>query len=186
MAYKLGFRWRPVDFPVESTPLDTPPPCHFNPFRSGPVFDASPALNVIPTWAAGPPPSTTSPEVSVEASTVPTPWGTSPVPPLPSLPVPPKYGSGQKDRPLSTRTRSRTATVAVSTVPGKSTVDQPGPSRTTSQQRLQQRPSQQQLPQQPLQRPRARPRAIELAPITLRGVPGTSHNGIDLVSMNLA
>ena len=179
MVYKLGFRWRPVDFPVESTPLDTPPPFHFNPFRTRPYFDASPALNVIPTLLDQLPP--------VNDTAPPLPWGTAPVPPLQPLPPKPVYSRKtlSKDK-VSTaetlgRTRSvtrATTTVTVSTKPTTTPTttlvpaERPGPS---------QQPSRPQQPQPP-RRPIARPQPIPLAPVTLQGVPGSNHRGTDLVS----
>ena len=131
MVFKMGFRWRPVDFAVESTPLDTPPPCHFNPFRVKPMFDASPALNVIPTLLDRlPTPDATAP---------PLPWGTAPVPPLQPLPPRPIYSKKTTSRESigggsSNRTRSKTRTttaVAVPTQAGPSTVAVPPVERST-------------------------------------------------------
>ena len=174
MAYKLGFRWRTVDFPVDATPLDTPPPCHFDPFRTGPIFDSSPALNVIPTMLDRPPSPPPS-DAPVDASTVPLMWGTGPVPPI--QPMPSKKES--KDRPLSSRTRSRTTTVVVPTTAKdqpSSTQAASGPSRP--------QPLQPPRPQPRQPRPPVRPRPIEPTPVTLTGVPGSTHRGVDLVSIN--
>lgn len=176
MVFKMGFRWRPVDFAVESTPLDTPPPCHFNPFRVKPMFDPSPALNVIPTLLDRLP--------TPDASATPLPWGTAPVPPLQPLPPRPIYSKKSTSRESvgggsSTRTRSKTRTtaVAVPTQPGPSTVAVPpvrpvGPSKQT--------------PKPDANRVHVvlRPQPIPLGSVTLQGVPGSSHRGVDLVSMN--
>ena len=168
LVYKLGFRWRPVDFPVESTPLNAPPPCHFSPFRTRPYFDSSPALNVIPTLLDQLP--------TVDASTPPLPWGTAPVPRLQPLPPPPVYVDQPKSgRSMSTRGRTRsktratvpTATTTTTTTPPTPPVPQPGPSKSSTR---------------PSPKPIARPRPIALAPVTVQGVPGSSHRGVDLVS----
>ena len=173
MAFKLGFRWRPVDFPVESTPLETPPPCHFNPFRTRPFFDASPALNVIPTMLDQLP--------AIDTTAPPLPWGTAPVPPLQPLPqtsVRPKRTPSKETADASGSGRTRPKTRSTTTV---QVTTKPTPTPTPAPPAVRPGPPQQ-APPPARRRPIARPRPIPLAPVTLYGVPGSGHRGVDLVS----
>ena len=135
------------------------------------MFDSSPALNVIPTLLD---------RLPKPADTTPLPWGTAPVPPLQPLPPRPVYAKKtptKESTGTSGRTRSKTrltAAVTVSTQPGPSSVAVPPVERPV-------------VPAKPSvsrTRPVVRPRPIPLGSVTLRGVPGSSHRGVDLVSYN--
>ena len=161
-AYKQGFRWRPVDFPVQSTPLDTPPPCHFSPFRAGPVYNNGPSLNVIPTALDWYP----SPDASEPAPV----WGLTDVSTLP------------KARKTRSTTRSTSSTTTTTTTPASTTA-----STTTARPRTTASPASTSRPvtQGRSQSSYVAPQILTVAPVVVTGVPGSSQTGTDLVSIIL-
>ena len=157
-AFKQGFRWEPAPFPVSPTPLDTLPVSEWANPKPIYAVDASP--NYVPTggtyeelgWDQPYPLGLNLPSV---ADTTPVPWSTGPVPSL---------QLSKTKRPV-TRSKSKSTSRSQSR-PKPTSTTQPATSRPAV------------VSNQP---PAPFPR-ITVTPVTVSGVPGSSHQGIDTVS----
>ena len=170
LAYKQGFRWRPAGFavPTTTTTLTTP-------WSTRPVYPVVPSDPYTPsgvglddTWSVPDAPQST-------------PWGVAPVPALPTTAPRPYW---RYDRTLDLRKsvdyhlRNR-LTVKDST---KSIHSQPSSSRPRSRPRPTPTapPA---APAAPAPAPVPAVPALVVTPVTPIGVPGSSHDGIDTVSV---
>lgn len=147
MAYKLGFRWRPVcsAVPTTTTALDTP-------WSTFPIYTPVPSDPYTPT-GSGLDGTWTAPDTPTAL-----PWSTAPVPALPTT-TPRTYW--RFDRTLDLRNKDQT---------------RPSSSRSTS------RPTRPGIPSAPTTPALVAP-VLTVAPVCPTGVPGSSHDGVDTVSV---
>lgn len=147
MAYKLGFRWRPVcsAVPTTTTALDTP-------WSTFPIYTPVPSDPYTPTGSGLDDETWTTPDEPTAL-----PWSSAPVPALPTT-IPRPYW--RYDRSLDLRRVQA----------------QPSISRPKS------RPTQPGTPAAPTA-PATASSVLTVAPVRTRGVPGSSHDGVDTVSV---
>ena len=123
------------------------------------MLPSSPWLRPRPIY--GPATSNTIPTgFEFAEQPTPLPWGTAPVPPLPPMPAPRESRPTSTDR-FGTTTRSKSTS---------------RPSKTPTQANRPSRPGPSAPPQRPVP-------SLTLVPVVVKGVPGSTHEGIDLVSL---
>ena len=160
MAYKQGFRWKPADFAIAPTPQNTTPASVWaNP---PPVYPIIPADSIVPTGnGLGP---------EHEAGTTPAPFALGPVPPLQSSLPNPRRRFSQRRITYGEEYHLKKA----------GTSSTPSTQATRSRSKSRSRPSQAVVPSAP---PVPATPTLVLAPVTVRGVPGTTIIGVDTVSL---
>lgn len=188
LAFNQGFRWKPCDTAVPPTPLDAPPVSRWA--QPGPTF-TGPTAAAIPTGAGldgvWTPPAADTPAL---------PWGTAPAPaiqgnvptrriiepyfdeiPTSRVPFPPRRSRKPKTT-VATTTATTTDTTRGSTrgIRGRGGRIS---TRATTRSGSTSRPSLP-APTEPTVPPTP---ALVVVPVTTKGVPGSSREELDLVSV---
>ena len=161
MAYKQGFRWKPADFAIAPTPPNTTPVSVWaNP---PPVYPIIPADSIIPTGnGLGP---------DHEAGKSPAPFALGPVPPLQTTLPNPKRRFSQ-----------RRITYGEEYHLSKAGTSKASPTQTARpRSKSRSRPSRAVVPSIP---PVPATPTLVLAPVNVKGVPGTTIIGVDTVSLS--
>ena len=161
LAYKNGFRWRPVGYPVAPTPTSS---LLSTPWSTFPIFASTPSDPHTPSGSGLDSPTWTTPETPAAL-----PWSTAPVPSLPTT-TPPVYWHYDKTLDLRKSQDHMIRKVSEPLRPSRPTRSRPPrqPSRPAPQ-----------APPQPAAPPVP---ALVVAPVRVTGVPGSSHDGVNLVS----